>query len=78
MAQSLHDASDPRNADILININGELKPRAEAVVSVFDTGLDPWNTGWLVFIILSVIALVLITAWDGRSALAAHYGPSAR
>ncbi|MBE1488756.1 hypothetical protein H4W31_004394 [Plantactinospora soyae] len=28
--------------------------------------------------ILSVIALVLITAWDGRSALAAQHGPSAR
>ncbi|MFC7529283.1 hypothetical protein [Actinoplanes sp. GCM10030250] len=48
------------------------------VVSVFDTGLDPWNTGWLVFIILSVIALALITAWDGRIALAAQHGPSAR
>ena len=38
MAQSLHDVSDPRNADILINLNGELKPRAEALVSVFDSG----------------------------------------
>ena len=34
----MHDVSDPRNASILININGELKPRAEAVVSVFDSG----------------------------------------
>ncbi|MES2146296.1 MAG: aminotransferase class IV [Pseudomonadota bacterium] len=38
MSQSLHDVSDPRNADILINLNGELKKRAEAVVSVFDSG----------------------------------------
>jgi branched-chain amino acid aminotransferase len=38
MAQSLHDVSDPRNADVLINVNGELRPRAEAVVSVFDSG----------------------------------------
>ena len=37
MAQSMHDVSDPRNADILINVNGELKPRADAVVSVFDS-----------------------------------------
>ena len=37
MAQ-MHDVSDPRNASILINVNGELKPRAEAVVSVFDSG----------------------------------------
>ncbi|MBM2618541.1 hypothetical protein JIG36_23580 [Actinoplanes sp. LDG1-06] len=48
------------------------------VVSVFDTGLDPWNTGWLVFIVLSVIAVVLITAWDGRNALAARRGSNAR
>jgi hypothetical protein len=34
----MHDVSDPRNASILINVNGELKPRAEAVVSVFDSG----------------------------------------
>ncbi|GID32488.1 hypothetical protein [Paractinoplanes brasiliensis] len=47
------------------------------VVSVFDTGLDPWNTGWLVFIVLSVIALALITARDARSALAAQR-PGAR
>ena len=37
MAQ-MHDVSDPRNAAILINVNGELKPRAEAFVSVFDSG----------------------------------------
>lgn len=29
---------DPRNADILISINGELKPRKQAMVSVFDSG----------------------------------------
>jgi len=34
-----HDhAPDPRNDEILIWVNGELKPRAEAVVSVFDSG----------------------------------------
>lgn len=38
MSQSLHDVSDARNADILINLNGELKKRAEAIVSVFDSG----------------------------------------
>ena len=37
MAQ-MHDVSDPRNASILINVNGELKARAEAVISVFDSG----------------------------------------
>jgi branched-chain amino acid aminotransferase len=38
MGKSMHDVSDPRNASILINVNGELKRRAEAVVSVFDSG----------------------------------------
>ncbi len=46
MAQSLHDVSDPRNADILINVNGELKPRAEAVVSVFDSGFMLGDGVW--------------------------------
>ncbi|WP_193177869.1 aminotransferase class IV [Oricola nitratireducens] len=34
-----HDAEhDPRNDDILIWVNGELRPRAEATVSVYDSG----------------------------------------
>ncbi len=33
-----HAADDPRNADILIWVDGALKPRAEAVVSVYDSG----------------------------------------
>lgn len=31
-------ADDPRNDDVLIWVNGELKPRDQAVVSVFDSG----------------------------------------
>ena len=39
MAQGTHDyLEDPRNADVLIHINGQLLPRAQAVVSVFDAG----------------------------------------
>ena len=39
MAQGTHDHQvDPRNENILISINGELFPRAEAKVSVFDSG----------------------------------------
>jgi len=45
MAQ-MHDVSDPRNASILININGELKARAEAVVSVFDSGFMLGDGVW--------------------------------
>ncbi|MEO1199345.1 MAG: aminotransferase class IV [Pseudomonadota bacterium] len=34
-----HDyLADPRNADILISVNGDLVPREKAVVSVFDSG----------------------------------------
>lgn len=39
MAKGTHDyQDDPRNAEILININGELFPRDKAMVSVFDSG----------------------------------------
>jgi len=38
-AHGVHDyVADPRNADMLISVNGELKKRDEAVVSVFDSG----------------------------------------
>jgi len=46
MAQSMHDVSDPRNASILIDVNGELKPREEAVVSVFDSGFMLGDGVW--------------------------------
>jgi branched-chain amino acid aminotransferase len=46
MAQSMHDVSDPRNASILISVNGELKPRPEAVVSVFDSGFMLGDGVW--------------------------------
>jgi len=39
MAHGTHDyEDDPRNRDILIYVNGELKKRSEAMVSVFDSG----------------------------------------
>ena len=39
MAHGAHDfADDPRNASVLVNVNGELVPRERAVVSVFDAG----------------------------------------
>ena len=47
MAQSMHDsAGDPRNADILIDVNGTLKPRAAAMVSVFDSGFVLGDGVW--------------------------------
>ncbi|HSR01083.1 MAG TPA: aminotransferase class IV [Sphingomicrobium sp.] len=42
----MHDVSDPRNASILINVNGLLKPRAEAMVSVFDSGFMLGDGVW--------------------------------
>ncbi len=42
-----HDhAADPRNDEILIWVNGELKRRAEAVVSVFDSGFVLGDGVW--------------------------------
>ena len=42
----MHDVSDPRNASILINVNGELKPRDQAVVSVFNSGFMLGDGVW--------------------------------
>jgi branched-chain amino acid aminotransferase len=42
-----HDfADDPRNAEILISVNGALVPRAQAVVSVFDAGFVLGDGVW--------------------------------
>ena len=47
MANSLHDIKiDPRNANILISVNGALFPREQAVVSVFDSGFILGDGVW--------------------------------
>lgn len=47
MAKGTHDyIDDPRNASILININGTLYPRAEAKISVFDSGFILGDGVW--------------------------------
>jgi branched-chain amino acid aminotransferase len=47
MAQGTHDFTpDPRNASILINVNGKLTPRSEAMVSVFDSGFMLGDGVW--------------------------------
>ncbi len=47
MAHGTHDfEDDPRNADILISVNGELVPRQRAVVSVFDAGFVLGDGVW--------------------------------
>jgi branched-chain amino acid aminotransferase len=47
MAQSIHEFhDDPRNADIRIWVNGALKHRNDAVVSVFDSGFVLGDGVW--------------------------------
>ncbi len=47
MPESIHEFhDDPRNADIRIWINGALKSRAEAMVSVFDSGFVLGDGVW--------------------------------
>jgi branched-chain amino acid aminotransferase len=47
-----HSAEDPRNADILISINGTLRHRSEAMVSVFDSGFVLGDGVWEGFRVL--------------------------
>ena len=47
MTQGTHHATDdPRNRDIHVYVNGELRPRAQAVVSVFDSGFILGDGVW--------------------------------
>jgi branched-chain amino acid aminotransferase len=47
MAKGTHEyQDDPRNAEILIYVNGALKPRAEASISVFDSGFVLGDGVW--------------------------------
>ena len=47
MSTGTHEYDDdPRNAGILISVNGALKPRGEAVVSVFDSGFVLGDGVW--------------------------------
>lgn len=47
MAQGTqHSADDPRNADILVYVDGAMKHRSEAMVSVFDSGFVLGDGVW--------------------------------
>ena len=46
MAGSQDYAPDPRNETVLVYVNGELVPRAEAKVSVFDAGFALGDGVW--------------------------------
>ncbi|MBE1300621.1 MAG: aminotransferase class IV [Alteromonadaceae bacterium] len=66
-----HD--DPRNKDILININGTLYPREEAKISVFDSGFILGDGVWegirLHHGVLAFIEQHLKRLYDGAKAL---------
>ncbi len=48
---STHDAQhDSRNDDILIYVNGDIVPRAQAVVSVYDSGFLLGDVGRFAFV----------------------------
>ncbi len=47
MGQSIHEfVDDPRNREIRIYVNGEFKPREQAMVSVFDSGFVLGDGVW--------------------------------
>ena len=79
MAQGTHDFTpDPRNAQILININGRLVPRAEATVSVFDSGFMLGDGVWEGLRVhegrIAFLDAHLDRLWEGAKAIAMDVG----
>jgi len=81
MAQSIHDFhDDPRNADIRIWVNGALKHRCEAVVSVFDSGFVLGDGVWEGLRVVDGHPVFLEAhfdrLWEGAKAIALDIGLS--
>src|SRR3954447_13343795 len=81
MATGTHDhADDPRNASILIWVNGELLPRERAVVSVFDSGFVLGDGVWEGLRVSgghpAFLERHLDRLWEGAAALALDIGRS--
>jgi branched-chain amino acid aminotransferase len=81
MAKGTHDtAPDPRNASILISVNGELKPRGEAMVSVFDSGFVLGDGVWEGLRVhrgrIAFLDRHLDRLWEGAKAIAIDIGLS--
>lgn len=79
MAKGTHEyQDDPRNADILININGELFHRSEAKISVFDSGFILGDGVWEGIRLhhgqLAFIAQHMKRLYDGAKALDMELG----
>ncbi|HKC26599.1 MAG TPA: aminotransferase class IV [Jatrophihabitans sp.] len=76
-----HDyADDPRNAEILINVNRRLVPRAQAVVSVFDAGFVLGDGVWEGIRVSdghpAFLEQHLDRLWEGATAIALDIGLS--
>jgi branched-chain amino acid aminotransferase len=71
---------DPRNDEILININGELFPREKAVVSVFDSGFilgdGIWEGMRLHHGVIPFLERHMQRLWEGAKALDLEMGMS--
>jgi branched-chain amino acid aminotransferase len=81
MAQGTHDFTpDPRNADILININGRLVRRPDAMVSVFDSGFMLGDGVWEGLRVhegrIAFLDAHLDRLWEGATAIAMDVGIS--
>ncbi|WP_022981816.1 aminotransferase class IV [Ideonella sp. B508-1] len=81
MSQSIHDFhDDPRNADIRIWINGQLKTRAEATVSVFDSGFVLGDGVWEGLRVVNghpaFLDAHLARLWEGAKAILLDIGLS--
>jgi branched-chain amino acid aminotransferase len=78
-AHGTHDhLDDPRNAQILISVNGELVPRAAAVVSVFDAGFVLGDGVWEGLRVTAghpaFLEMHLDRLWEGAAAIALDIG----
>ena len=81
MAKGTQDFTpDPRNENILINVNGVLTPRAEAVVSVFDSGFMLGDGVWEGIRVhngrMAFLKEHLDRLWEGAKAIAMDIGIS--
>lgn len=81
MSTSIHDFHDDvRNADIRIWVNGRLKPRAEAMVSVFDSGFVLGDGVWEGFRVVAgqpaFLDAHLDRLYEGAKAIALDIGMS--
>jgi branched-chain amino acid aminotransferase len=81
MAKGTHDSTtDARNASILINVNGALKSRDEAMVSVFDSGFVLGDGVWEGLRVhngrIAFLGRHLDRLWEGAKAIAMDPGIS--